>query len=49
MFTTENTSGYTAEQCEQLNAEFERRFAAGDWPVDRDQAEKSFSDEVGHR
>lgn len=49
MFTLDNTTGYTQSQCDALNAEFERRFAAGDWPIERAQAEKSFADEVATR
>ena len=49
MFNLDNTTGYTEQQCDELNAEFERRFAAGDWPIDYYQAEKSFADEVAGR
>ena len=49
MFNLDNTTGYTKAQCDALNAEFDRRFAAGDWQIDREQAEKSFADEISHR
>jgi len=48
MFRTDNTE-YTQQECDELNAEFERRFADGDWPIDREQAEKSFANEVAGR
>lgn len=50
MFNLDNTSGYTQDECDELNAEFENRFQAGDWPTDiRDEAEKWFADEVAGR
>ena len=49
MFTLYNTEGYTQAECDELNNEFETRFAAGEFGDDRDQAEKTFSDEVSHR
>ncbi len=50
MFTLENTNGYTQLECNALNAEFERRFSAGEWGnADRHEAEQWFSDEVARR
>jgi len=52
MMTLENTDGYTQQELDVLNAEFENRFAAGDWEgysFDREQAEKAFADEVSRR
>lgn len=51
MFTLNNTEGYTQAQCDELNEEFEARYAAGEWDYlnDREQAEKAFCDEVSHR
>lgn len=50
MFTLDNSEGYTQAECDELNAEFESRFQAGDWPTDnRDEAEQWFNDEVARR
>lgn len=50
MFTLENTTGYTQDECDEINAEFERRYDAGDWgQLDREIAEKHFSDEIARR
>ena len=46
----DNTEGYTQNDLNVLNEEFNRRFAAGDWPTDdRDEAKKWFADEVARR
>ena len=45
-----NTAGYTDAELDTLNAEFERRWASGEFGVlDRDEAEKRFGDEVSGR
>lgn len=50
MMTLNNTEGYTQAELDELNAEFEQRFAANDWSTqNRDEAEKWFSDEVARR
>ena len=56
MLTLDNTSGYTQQQLDALNSEFEARYLAGDWPdatrddaEQRIQAEKWFADEVAGR
>ena len=50
MFRTDNTSGYSQQECDELNSEFAQRYAAGDWgQIEREQAEKSFADEVSRR
>ena len=50
MMTLDNTTGYTQAELDDLNAAFDRRFAAGDWPTDdRAEAEKWFADEVATR
>lgn len=50
MMTMENTEGYTQEQLDEFNTEFETRFSAGEWPTDdRNLAEKWFYDEVARR
>jgi len=47
MMTTENTSGYTQQELDRLNQEFEARFNAGDFgSLYLDEAEKQFADEV---
>lgn len=56
MFTLQNTLGYTQRDCDALNREFERRYAAGEWGDDdgefgtaRSDAQKAFSDIVAGR
>lgn len=50
MFTTENTTGYTADQLAALNAERAERLAGLDADSDEyQQADKSFNDEVAGR
>ena len=50
-FTTENTTGYTQQELDALNAELVERLAGID-PDDidaRQEVEKAFADEVSHR
>jgi hypothetical protein len=50
MFTLENTAGYTQEQCDALNAEFDALVAAGKYDeYPEGEAEKAFSAEVARR
>ena len=49
MFDLDNTEGYTQQDCDDLNVEFQSRFDCGEWGDDRDLAEKWFSDEVSKR
>ncbi len=51
MFTMDNTTGYTQQELDALNAELAQRLAAID-PDDveaRQDAEKAFADEVSGR
>lgn len=48
-FTDENTSGYTAEQLADLNAELAQRLNGIESPEDRAAAEQAFADEVARR
>ncbi len=50
MMTQQNTEGYTDQQLNALNKEFNERFQAGEWgPAGKDEAEKWFADEVARR
>ena len=50
MMTTENTAGYTQQELDRLNQEFETRFRAGDFgALSLDEAENQFADEVARR
>ena len=50
MMTQQNTEGYTDQQLDALNKEFDERFQSGEWePADKDEAEKWFADEVAQR
>jgi hypothetical protein len=50
MFTLQNTTGYTQQQCDELNTEFAARVAAGYYDKYPDgEAEKAFSDEIASR
>jgi hypothetical protein len=52
MMTLQNTDGYSQAQLDELNAEFDRRFEAGEWNdygFDRDYAEEVFANEVSRQ
>jgi len=56
MLTTENTEGYTQDELDKLNDEFENRYKSGEWDYlgnyesdRRAEAEKQFSNEVARR
>jgi hypothetical protein len=51
MFTTENTTGYTADELAALNAELTERLAQIDSDAieARNAAEQAFADEVSRR
>ena len=57
MWTDKNTDGYSQSELDTINAEFEARFMAGEWPAmecelpecHRDRAEKMFADEIARR
>jgi hypothetical protein len=48
-FTEDNTTGYTAEQLEALNAELDKRLEGIEDPDQREAVEKAFADEVARR
>jgi hypothetical protein len=48
MFTQDNTTGYTQNELDELNAELARRLEGFDYP-ETIEIEKQFSDEVSKR
>jgi hypothetical protein len=48
-FTTENTTGYSQTELDALNAELAERLAGIEDPDEREEAAKSFADEVSRR